>query len=73
MESGWLVFPTHKRSPYLFDCAFVTRTFNLYLSDVTVFVDLESAGRVPMPAGNGGFYGVDRMRLSESLIFFCVL
>src|ERR1700734_2270090 len=69
VDCGWFVLPAHESRAYGLDDGLVRSTLPVYIANMTMLVDLHSAGHLSMPARNRRFDGVNSYWLSEALIF----
>src|SRR5580704_7180186 len=68
-HGGRFVFPAHESSANGLDDGLVCSTLHVNIANMTMLVDLYSAGHLPVPARNRRFDSINSDRLSEALIF----
>jgi hypothetical protein len=56
---GRLVLPINQSRTDTLDDRFVRRALHVHDAQMTVVVDFDSAGNLPMPARDGRFHGID--------------
>jgi hypothetical protein len=54
-----LVLPTNQSPADGLDDRFVRRALHVHVAHMTVLVDFDSAGNLPVPARDGRFHGID--------------